>query len=68
MEGEQGLKTGHLFEYQDRTEYLRKYQKNQIREFKLKLNRAADAEMIAYLESRGNINGYLKELIQKDMA
>lgn len=62
------MKTGHLFEYQDRTEYLRKYQKNQIREFKLKLNRAADAEMIAYLESRGNINGYLKELIQKDMA
>lgn len=61
------MKTGHLFEYQDRTEYLRKYQKNQIREFKLKLNRAADAEMITHLEGKENINGYLKELVTKDM-
>lgn len=61
------MKTGHLFEYQDRTEYLRKYQKNQIREFKLKLNRAVDAEMITHLEGKGNINGYLKELVTKDM-
>lgn len=34
----------------------------------LRLNRSTDAELIAFLERQPNKNGYLKELIKKDMA
>lgn len=53
--------------YQDRTEYLRKYHQNNIRQFRFCLNRNTDADIIAYLESLPNIQGYLRELVKKDM-
>lgn len=56
-----------LKEYQDRTEYLRKYHQNNIRQFRFCLNRNTDADIIAYLESLPNIQGYLRELVKKDM-
>ena len=34
----------------------------------LRLNRSTDAELIAFPERQPNKNGYLKELIKKDMA
>lgn len=46
---------------------LRKYHQNNIRQFRFCLNRNTDADIIAYLESLPNIQGYLRELVKKDM-
>lgn len=42
-------------------------QKNS-RFFGLKLSRNTDADIIAFLESQGNIQAYLKELIREDIG
>lgn len=51
----------------DRTQYMIDYIKQNQRQFMLKVNRIHDPEMIEWLESKGNVSGYLKELIRKDM-
>jgi hypothetical protein len=33
----------------------------------MKLNRKTDADILAFLEKQGNIQGYLKQLIREDM-
>lgn len=63
----QDVKSEHLFEYADRVEYIRKYQNQQIRQIKVNLNRKTDADLIAFLESKDNIAGYIKALIRSDM-
>lgn len=62
------MKSEHLFEYESRTEYIRKYQNQQIRQVKLNLNRKTDADLIAYLDGIDNVTGYIKRLIRSDMA
>lgn len=62
------MKSEHLFEYADRVEYIRKYQNQQIRQIKVNLNRKTDADLIAFLESKDNIAGYIKALIRSDMG
>jgi hypothetical protein len=42
-----------------------KYEKNNVRRFTLKLSRV-DADLIEFLDSKENINGYLKTLIRND--
>lgn len=44
----------------------KKYDSANTKQFVLKLNRRTDADLIARLESVGNIQGYIKELIRKD--
>lgn len=41
--------------------------RNKFRMFQLKLNRFEDVEIIAKLESLNNKQGYIKELIRKDI-
>ena len=45
----------------------KKYGAQAIRRFRLDLNRNTDMDMIAYLESLDNVQGYLKKLITEDM-
>ena len=44
-----------------------KYNQANIRQVKLNLNRKTDADIIKHLESQESIQGYIKELIRKDI-
>ena len=43
------------------------YIKNNCKMIKLLLNKKKDADVIEYLSSKSNVNGYLKLLIRNDM-
>ncbi len=45
-----------------------KYDARTAKHYSLKLNKNTDKDLIEYLEKQSNIQGYLKELIRKDMA
>lgn len=47
--------------------YDAKYLKENTRQFMLKVSRIHDPDMVDWLESKGNINQYLKQLIKEDM-
>lgn len=49
------------------TKAVTKYIKEHTRRFTIQLNRKTDADMIAHLESAGNVTGYMKALVAKDM-
>ena len=51
----------------NKTEYDIKYVKQNQRQFMLKVNRIHNPEMVEWLESKDNVQAYLKELIQRDM-
>lgn len=44
-----------------------KYNKTNVKQIKLNLNRKTDADIIEQLEACGNVQGYIKDLIRKDM-
>lgn len=44
-----------------------KFHKTHIKQFNLKLHKTIDKDIIDYLESLENKQGYLKDLIRKDM-
>lgn len=44
-----------------------KYNKKMIRNITLSLNRKTDADMLAFLENKESIGGYIKSLVRKDM-
>lgn len=44
-----------------------RYDAKMARCFSLKLNRGTDADIIAKLESVKSVQGYIKELIRKDL-
>lgn len=44
-----------------------KYDAANTIQFKMKLNKKTDADILAQLEKVGNKQGYIKELIRKDM-
>ena len=44
-----------------------KYDKSHTRSIMLKLNKTTDADILASLESKGNKQGYIKELVRKDI-
>ena len=48
-------------------EYLNQYEKENIRQIKLKLNRKTETELIEWIEKQENIQGYIKRLIREDM-
>lgn len=45
-----------------------KYDKNNTVQIKMKLNKNTDADIIEFLETLENRQGYLKELIRNDMG
>lgn len=49
------------------TKAVVKYIKEHTRRFTIQLNRQTDADMIAHLESVGNVTGYVKSLVAEDM-
>lgn len=44
-----------------------KYEKENVRRIPLHINRKTDADILAFLESMSNRQGYIKSLIRKDM-
>lgn len=55
-----------------KTEYsmrkaIDKYDKNNTKQFKMKLNKKTDADIIEFLENQSNIQGTLKELIRQQI-
>lgn len=45
-----------------------KYDKNNIKRIVLKLNVKTDSDIIQYLNTKDNINKYLKELVRNDIC
>lgn len=50
-----------------RTEYMVNYVRKNIRRYELRLNRNDDLKIIEHLNNQPSINGYLRQLIEKDM-
>ena len=44
-----------------------KYNANNVKQIKINLNRKTDADIIERLAGSGNMQGYIKDLIRKDM-
>ena len=44
-----------------------KYDLTHTRQIKMKLNLKKDREILEYLDSKTNVQGYLKDLIEADM-
>lgn len=44
-----------------------KYNAKSVKQIKLNLNKKTDADVIQKLESCGNIQGYIKQLIRQDL-
>ena len=49
------------------TEYMANYEKENLRQIRLKINRKTEPDLLAWIEKQDNIQGYIKELIRKDM-
>ena len=49
------------------TEYLAQYEKENLRQIRLKINRKTEPELLEWVEKQGNIQGYIKQLIREDM-
>ena len=47
--------------------YMNQYEKENIRQIRLKINRKTEPELIEWIEKQGNIQGYIKRLIREDM-
>ena len=44
-----------------------KYNAKNVKQVKLNLNRKTDADIIDQLDACGNVQGYIKDLIRKDL-
>ena len=49
------------------SEYLANYEKENLRQIRLKINRKTEPEMLEWIEKQGNIQGYIKRLIRREM-
>ena len=45
-----------------------KYNEANVKQVKMNLNRKTDADIIAHLENLPNVQGYIKNLIRRDMG
>ena len=45
-----------------------KYQAKSIKQIPLRLNRNTDADIIEWLDGKDSVNGYIKDLIKRDMC
>lgn len=50
------------------TKAVVKYIREKTRRFTIQLNRQTDADIIAHLESVGNVTAYIKGLVAEDMS
>lgn len=51
-----------------KTKYDLQYQKDNVKQVKFTLNRNTDQDIIEHLENQTNVNGYLKNLVRKDIC
>lgn len=49
------------------TKAVTKYLKEKQRQFVFRCHRENDADLIEFLESKGNVSGYLKSLVREEM-
>ena len=47
--------------------YDNQYEKTNLRQIKLNINRKTEPELLEWIEKQENIQGYIKNLIRKDM-
>lgn len=47
---------------------IRKYDDRMTVQVKMKLNKGTDADILAKLDAVDNVQGYIKDLIRKDIA
>ena len=47
-------------------EYLNNYEKENLRQIRLKINRKTEPELLEWIENQGYIQGYIKRLILQD--
>lgn len=50
-----------------RAEYMAAYEKENLRQIRLKINRKTEPELLKWIEEQENIQGYIKRLIMEDM-
>lgn len=48
-------------------EYLNNYEKENLRQIRLKINRKTEPELLEWIEKQKNIQGYIKQLIRREM-
>lgn len=48
-------------------EYLNNYEKENLRQIRLKINRKTEPDLLEWIEKQDNIQGYIKRLILEDM-
>ena len=48
-------------------DYLNQYEKENIRQIRLKINRKTEPDLLEWIEKQPNIQGYIKRLIRDDM-
>ena len=48
-------------------EYLNNYEKENLRQIRLKINRKTEPELLEWIEKQDNIQGYIKRLLLEDM-
>ena len=48
-------------------EYMNRYEKENLRQIRLKINRKTEPELLGWIEKQDNIQGYIKRLILEDM-
>mgnify|MGYP003333770888 CR=1 FL=1 len=51
----------------NQAEYISSYHKSNIKQIKINLNKEYDADIIEHLSKQSNKQGYIKELIRKDI-
>lgn len=47
--------------------YDQQYEKTNLRQIKLNINRKTEPELLEWIEKQENIQGYIKNLIREDM-
>lgn len=45
-----------------------KYDADNTKQIKMKLNKKTDADILAHLAEKDNVQGYIKQLIREDLA
>lgn len=51
----------------NKADYDIKFMRTHTKQFRLQLNIEKDKDVISYLESKTNVNGFLKALIRKEI-
>lgn len=51
----------------DQGKYVQTYMKENVKQIKFGLNKKTEADLLDWLEQQPNKQGYIKELIRKDM-